>query len=167
MKITEIAVRRPVFTVIVYVAITVFGLYAAWKLPIDMYPEFENPVITVVTLYPGASSWDVEEKVTKPMEKGLGILPGLKEITSRSMEGVSAVFLTFQYSTKLDDAAADVRNSIDFVKRTLFDRHARIYDYMDRDAVESLVQQHLSGTQNRRLLIWSFLNVEVWLRLFV
>ncbi len=121
MKITEVAVRRPVFTVIVYVAITVFGLYAAWKLPIDMYPEFENPVITVVTLYPGASSWDVEEKVTKPMEKGLGILPGLKEITSRSMEGVSAVFLTFTYATKLDDAAADVRNSIDFVKQELPD----------------------------------------------
>ena len=73
MKITEIAVRRPVFTVIVYVAVTVFGLFALNRLPIDLYPEFENPIITVVTLYPGASSWDVEEKVTKPMEMGLGI----------------------------------------------------------------------------------------------
>lgn len=121
MKITEIAVRRPVFTVIVYAAVTVFGLYALNKLPIDLYPEFENPVITVVTLYPGASSWDVEEKVTKPMEKGLGILPGLKEITSRSSEGVSAVFLTFQYATRLDEAANDVRTGIDFVKQTLPD----------------------------------------------
>ncbi len=121
MKITEIAVRRPVFTVIVYVAVTVFGLFALNRLPIDLYPEFENPIITVVTLYPGASSWDVEEKVTKPMEKGLGILPGLKEITSRSSEGVSAVFLTFQYSTKLDEAANDVRNGIDFVKQSLPD----------------------------------------------
>jgi len=58
-------------------------------------------------------------------------------------------------------------DSIDFVRRTLFNRRARIYNYMDRDTVEALVQQHISGSQNRRLLIWSFLNVEEWLKLFV
>jgi asparagine synthase (glutamine-hydrolysing) len=54
-------------------------------------------------------------------------------------------------------------DSIDFVKRTLFNRNARIYGIMDRSAVESLIQEHLKGTQNRRLLIWSFLNLEEWL----
>ena len=121
MKVTEIAIRRPVFTTVVYLAVTVFGLYALSRLPLDLYPEMENPVISVVTGYPGASSWDVEEKVTKPVEKGLGILPGLKEITSKSMEGVSAVFLKFHYDTNLDEAAADVRNALDWVQRMLPD----------------------------------------------
>lgn len=121
MKVTEIAVRRPVFTLVVYLATAVFGLFALSRLPLDLYPEMENPVVSVVTGYPGASSWDVEEKVTKPLEKGLGILPGLKEITSKTMEGVSAVFLKFQYDTSLNDAAADIRNALDWVERTLPD----------------------------------------------
>ena len=53
--------------------------------------------------------------------------------------------------------------SMEFVKRTLFSGNARIYDFLDRESVRSLVDQHLSGKQNRRLLIWSLLNVESWL----
>lgn len=121
MKIAEIAIRRPVFTLVLYFAATVFGLFALTKLPLDLYPEIENPVISVVTSYPGASSWDVEEKVTKPLEKSLGILPGLSEITSRSMEGLSTVFLKFEYDTNLDEAANDVRSAIDFAKKVLPD----------------------------------------------
>mgnify|MGYP001232494814 CR=1 FL=1 len=57
-------------------------------------------------------------------------------------------------------------DSIDFVKKTLLHRHARIYDFMDRPSVEGLIQEHLDGLQNRRLLIWSFLNFEEWLKLY-
>ena len=53
--------------------------------------------------------------------------------------------------------------SIDFVKQTIFDSNAKIYDYLDRKAVQDLVNEHLSGEQNRRLLIWSLLNVEEYL----
>lgn len=121
MKITEIAVRRPVFTMVVYFATTLFGLVALTRLSLDLYPEIENPIVSVVTSYPGASSWDVEEKVTKPLEKGLGILPGLKEINSKTMEGLSVVFLKFQYDRDLDAAVADIRNALDWVKRQLPD----------------------------------------------
>lgn len=121
MNLTEIAVKRPVFTMILYIAVTVFGLVALSRLPLDLYPEMEQPVISIVTAYPGASSWDVEDKVTKPLEKSLGILTGLKEITSKSLEGTSVVFLQFVYGTNLDEAANDIRTSIDFVKKTLPD----------------------------------------------
>lgn len=121
MRLTELAVRRPVFTMIIYVAVTLFGMYALHKLPLDLYPEIENPVISVVITYPGASSWDVEEKITKPMEKGLGILTGLKEIRSKSLEGVSVIFLRFTFDTNLDEAANDVRSAIDWVTKALPD----------------------------------------------
>lgn len=62
------------------------------------------------------------------------------------------------------DASWFKGESIEFVRRALLHGSARIYDLIDRDAVECLVQEHLSGTQNRRLLIWSLLNVEQWIR---
>ena len=54
--------------------------------------------------------------------------------------------------------------SINFVKRTLLDRNARIYDLLDRKSIVDLVEQHLRGDKNRRLLIWSLLNIETWLQ---
>lgn len=65
------------------------------------------------------------------------------------------------------DASWFKGESIDFVRRTLLGTHARIYEYMDRAAVTGLVQDHLDGRQNRRLLIWSLLNFEWWLKTFL
>jgi len=61
------------------------------------------------------------------------------------------------------DASWFKGESIDFVKRTLLNGNARIYDVLDRKAVAPLIEQHLRGEQNRRLLIWSLLNVETFL----
>ena len=61
------------------------------------------------------------------------------------------------------DASWFKGESIDFVKRKLMNGNAYIYEFMDRSTVEALVQEHLSGKQNRRLLIWSLLNVEQYL----
>jgi len=62
------------------------------------------------------------------------------------------------------DASWFKGQSIDFVKRQILDGQARIYDFLDRDTVQRLVMQHLNGDQNRRLLIWSLLNVEAWIQ---
>jgi asparagine synthase (glutamine-hydrolysing) len=78
------------------------------------------------------------------------------EVTNAAKQGFSA-----------PDATWFKGDSIDFVKRKIFDRHARVYDYIDRGTVKSLVQEHLTGAQNRRLLVWSFLNVEEWLKKYI
>jgi asparagine synthase (glutamine-hydrolysing) len=62
------------------------------------------------------------------------------------------------------DASWFKGESIEFVQRTLLGSHARIYDVLNRDAVTPLIQEHIQGTNNRRLLIWSLLNVETWMR---
>lgn len=62
------------------------------------------------------------------------------------------------------DASWFKGESIEFVKRQLLNGQARIYNVLNRDAVEALVKQHLEGQQNRRLLIWSLLNVEAWMK---
>jgi asparagine synthase (glutamine-hydrolysing) len=61
------------------------------------------------------------------------------------------------------DASWFKGESIDFVRRKLLNGHARLYEVLDRQAVTPLVEQHLNGEQNRRLLIWSLLNMEAWM----
>ena len=73
------------------------------------------------------------------------------EVTQREKQGFSA-----------PDASWFKGESIDYVRRELFNGQARIYEFLDRDAVQELVDEHLSGKKNRRLLIWSLLNVEQW-----
>lgn len=73
------------------------------------------------------------------------------QVAEREKQGFSA-----------PDASWFKGESIDYVRRRLFDRHARIYDFMDRRSVERLVNDHLEGRENRRLLIWSLLNLEQW-----
>jgi asparagine synthase (glutamine-hydrolysing) len=65
------------------------------------------------------------------------------------------------------DASWFKGESIDYVRRRLFNGHARIYDFLSRDAIQGLVSEHLDGRQNRRLLIWSLLNVEAWCERFL
>lgn len=65
------------------------------------------------------------------------------------------------------DASWFKGESIDFVRRTLLNGHALIYETIDRDAVTPLIEQHLNGEQNRRLLIWSLLNVEAWMKCYL
>lgn len=75
-------------------------------------------------------------------------------ITSASKQGFSS-----------PDASWFKGDSIDFVKRRLLNSDAAIYQWMDRDTVQSLLNEHLSGENNRRLLVWSLLNVEEWCQL--
>jgi asparagine synthase (glutamine-hydrolysing) len=76
-------------------------------------------------------------------------------VTEREKQGFSA-----------PDASWFKGESIDYVRRVIFNRKARIYDFMDPGAVQALVSEHLEGKRNRRLLIWSLLNVEQWCELF-
>lgn len=79
-----------------------------------------------------------------------------KDVVSREKQGFSA-----------PDASWFKGESIEYVKAKLMNRNAKIYDYMDPKIVESLLNEHLSGKTNRRLLIWSLLNVEEWCNQFL
>ena len=107
MRLTETSVRRPVTVSMVFSAIALFGIVATRDLPIDLFPEIEPPVLSVITFYPGASSADVEEKVTKIIEENLGSVNNLEDMRSSSKENVSIVSLEFAFGSNLDEAAND------------------------------------------------------------
>ncbi|HON71133.1 MAG TPA: efflux RND transporter permease subunit [Tenuifilum sp.] len=119
MKLPQVAVKRPVFTAMLFVAILLFGVVSLTRLPLDIMPEMELPTLTVITVYPGASADEVEEQVSKKLEKILSGTEHLKEITSQSKENVSFVQLQFEWGTDITSAANNARDLIELVKNKL------------------------------------------------
>jgi hydrophobic/amphiphilic exporter-1 (mainly G- bacteria), HAE1 family len=119
MSIYSASVKRPVTTILIFVALMVMGLYSLVQLPVDLYPEMELPFVMVYSTYPGASASDIETNVTRPLENALNSVSNLKEITSTSSDATSVIFMNFEYGTNLDEASNDIRSSLRFVERTL------------------------------------------------
>jgi len=119
MRLSQIAVKKPVTISMIFTGILIFGLLAFYALKLDILPEVEYPSLTVVTILPGASSEDVEQQVTKPLEKQLAGVPKIKSLKSVSKENVSFIMLEFNFGTEIGDATNDVRDRIDPVKKVL------------------------------------------------
>ncbi|NLF42115.1 MAG: efflux RND transporter permease subunit, partial [Bacteroidales bacterium] len=121
MSIYKTAVTRPITTIMIFVAIMVLGLYSLVNLPIDFYPEMDLPAISVYTTYPGASAEDVENNVTKNIEKGMNSVDDLKEISSVSKDNYSIVTLEFEWGADLAEAANDIRDNLSMISSSLPD----------------------------------------------
>ena len=121
MNLPEFGVKRPVTNLMIFSSIIIIAAYSLSRLGIDMMPEIEPPAITVIAQYPGASSEDVETRVTEPLENQLATTPGVEKITSKSKEGVSLITLKFVWGTNLDEASNDIRDRIELCKRFLPD----------------------------------------------
>ncbi|MDH6533642.1 efflux RND transporter permease subunit [Parabacteroides sp. 52] len=121
MSLYGSAVKKPVTTALVFVAIVILGLFSLTRLSVDLLPQIETNMIMVMTAYPGASASDIEMNVTKPLENTLNSVSDLKNITSQSRENISIVTLEFEYGTNIDVATNDVRDKLDMVESALPD----------------------------------------------
>jgi hydrophobic/amphiphilic exporter-1 (mainly G- bacteria), HAE1 family len=128
MSIYGSAVKNPITTVMIFLAVIVLGIYSLVNLPIDVYPEIEFPAISVVTTYVGASSADIESNISKPIENSLNTVDNLKEISSVSRDNMSIVILEFDFGTDLSEASNDIRDAI-----------ARVEDYLPEDAESPMI----------------------------
>ena len=107
MKLPQIAVKRPHLTLMVFLAIILTGIVSYSKLSVDIVPEIEIPQITIITIYPGASSENVEQEVTKVLEEILGTISNIKHVYSESKDNVSIIRLVMDYGTDIDEIAND------------------------------------------------------------
>ncbi len=82
MSIYGNAVKRPITTIMIFVALLVMGFYSLNRLPIDFYPDIDFPAISVITTYSGASAADIETNVTRTLENELNSVGNLKSISS-------------------------------------------------------------------------------------
>ena len=115
MKISDFSIKRPVFTIVTMFLVIILGAVSFFKIPVTLIPELNPPVAVVVTNYPGASSTEVSEKLTKPLEASLSTAPGLKSMQSSSQEGANFILLMFDWSTNIDDVQLDIMQRIDQV----------------------------------------------------
>ena len=121
MKLPEIAVNRPVSTLMLFAAVILIGVISFSKLNLDLLPDIDPPAISVITPYPGAAASDVESEVTKYMEDQLSTTPNLDRLESVSKDNMSIVTCIFNWGSNLDVAVNDIREKIDFAKIDIAD----------------------------------------------
>ena len=121
MSLYSSSVKRPVTTILIFVAVVILGLFSLKKLPIDLMPDIDTNTIMVMTTYAGASAEDIEQNVTRPLENTLNSVEHLKHITSNSRENVSVVTLEFEYGYDIDVLTNDVRDKLNMVSSMLPD----------------------------------------------
>ncbi len=119
MWFTRLAIARPLVIWMVLTAIAVLGVQAYFRLPAELNPKTDIPVITITTIFPGAGPSEVEVQVSKPIEEAVGTVGGVKNVYSSSQSSVSIVSIDLQVGTKLDIAAAEIRERIDSARSLL------------------------------------------------
>ncbi|MFH1037940.1 MAG: efflux RND transporter permease subunit [PVC group bacterium] len=121
MFLSNLAIKRRVLMTVVILICVLLGIVGYVKLPIDLFPPVDIPVITVSTTYLGAGPREIETLISKPLEEELSTTEGLKHIKSVSKEGISLVLLEFELDQDVDVAAADVRDKVALVEPDLPD----------------------------------------------
>ena len=121
MHISEVTVNRPVFAAVLSLFEILIGLASYDKLTIREYPDIDRPVVTVTTIYTGASSKILERDVTEIIEDSLSGISGIREITSESRDELSKIRVEFTLETNLDTAANDVRDKVSRIAALLPD----------------------------------------------
>jgi multidrug efflux pump len=119
MSLSEFSLRRPVFAVVLNVAIVLFGLIGYKFLGVRDYPALDPPNISVRTSYPGANAEIIETQITEPLEKAVNGIAGIKNITSQSSQGSSSISVEFNLGISIEEAANDVRDKVSQAQRSL------------------------------------------------
>jgi HAE1 family hydrophobic/amphiphilic exporter-1 len=114
--LSDLSIKQPVLATMLSVTLVTVGIYSYRRLSIDMYPDVEIPVLTVQTLYPGASPETVEREVTKRIEESLNTISGVKHITSTTTEGMSMIAIEFRLGTNIHTAQQDAQSKINSIR---------------------------------------------------
>ena len=115
MSVVDFSLRRRVTVAMVAVAVVLFGVVAFGRLPVSLLPDLTYPSLTVETRYPGAAPAEVESLVTRPVEEAVGVVSGVRRLTSSSRPGLSHVVLEFGWGRDMDFAGLDVRQKLDLL----------------------------------------------------
>ncbi len=116
---TSWAIDNKISVYVLVFIISVFGIINYYTIPKEQIPEIVIPMINVNTIYPGTSPSDMENLVTRPLEKNLKSISGVKKITSRSVQDFSAVIVEFNTGIEIKDAKQRVKDAVDKTKKDL------------------------------------------------
>lgn len=112
MWLTRLALKYPISTLMGSIAVFVLGMVSFLQLPIDMLPNIQIPVISVITFYNGAAPTDMEQSVTVPLERAVSSTNDISYVQSRTREGVSQIFVYFNWGTNTNVGLVDIIQKI-------------------------------------------------------
>lgn len=119
MKIVDISIKRPSVVIVLFTILLLGGLYSYKQLSYELIPKFEVNVVTVSTVYPGASPNEVENTVTKKIEDAVSTMENIKKLESKSYESLSVVMITLTADANADYALNDAQRKINAVLKDL------------------------------------------------
>lgn len=110
MNIFNFILKHPLAVITVFFLMSLLGLLMVFTIPMDLYPEFNPPVLTVVTIYPQATPEEIEDQITRPLEESLGSLSGLDKMSSYSGNSQSRIVLEFKWGLSMIPIENDIRS---------------------------------------------------------
>ena len=121
MKITEISIKRPSLIIVLFIILTLGGVFSYSQLGYELIPKFDVNVITIQTIYPGASPTEVESTVTKKIEDAVSSLESIKKLESTSLENLSIVMITLNDEADVNFLLTDAQRKINSILNDLPD----------------------------------------------
>lgn len=121
MTLTELSIKRPSFIIVIFTILIGGGLISYNELSYELLPDFSPPILTVTTIYPGASPLTVENQVSKPMEDALSGLENISEVTAFSLDNASVMLLEFKASADIDLSLENAQRKINNILNKLPD----------------------------------------------
>ncbi|ACU58106.1 efflux RND transporter permease subunit [Chitinophaga pinensis] len=115
MKITEVSIKRPTIVVVVFTILTLLGVMSYKSLNYELLPKFTSPVVTIATVYPGASPKEVESTITKKIEDAVASMEKIKKIISKSSESLSTVTVELNNDANVDIALQDAQRKVNAI----------------------------------------------------
>lgn len=119
MSLSSVSIRRPVLSIVMSLAIVVFGIIGYTYLGVREFPSVDPPIITVSTNYVGANADVIESQITEPLEESINGIAGIRSLTSVSRDGRSTITVEFDIDVDLEAAANDVRDRVSRALRFL------------------------------------------------
>lgn len=148
MKHTETALRRPVTTTVVFVALALVGLIASRMLPLEKWPDIEFPGIFIEIPYEGSTPEEVERLITRPIEEALATLSGVERMYSSSSEDLSRVFLQFGWDESMGSKGIEARAKVDGIRHELPDDVRRMFIYTGSLGDQPVLQLRISSDRD-------------------
>ena len=115
MKITEISIKRPTLVIVGFTVLTLLGLLNYFSLSYELLPKFSNNVVSISTIYPGASPSEVENTVTKKIEDAVSSMENVKKLNAVSYESLSAVTITLTDKANVDLSLNEAQRKVNAI----------------------------------------------------
>ena len=119
MFLSDLSIKRPIVATVMMLVLVTLGIFSYRRLAVDMFPDVEIPILSIVTKYPGASPETVEREVSKRIEEAVNPISGVKHVTSTSRESVSTVVVEFKLEVKINEASQEARAKVNAIRGDL------------------------------------------------